>query len=422
MSKPKSYEISKHMVWEAFLRVKANQGAAGVDGESIEAFERDLKRNLYKLWNRMSSGSYFPPPVRMVEIPKPGGRGTRVLGVPTVADRIAQTVVKMYLEPKVEPIFHPDSYGYRPGRSALQAVGACRTRCWRRDWVIDLDIKAFFDTLDHELMLRAVRHHTGEKWILLYVERWLKAPLQQEDGTLVAREQGSPQGSAISPLLANLFMHYAFDAWMQRRYPRAEWERYCDDVVVHCKSEQQARYVLGVIRGRLAACKLTVNPAKTRIVYCKDDDRSGSAEHERFDFLGYTFRPRLSRSKKHDKVFVNFSPAVSDDAAKAIRQEIRSWRLQLRSDKTLGDLARMFNTIVRGWINYYGRYFPSMLYPTLRNLNRSLVRWARRKYKRLKIHDRRARRFLASVARREPNLFAHWRFGVRPDGWAMGAG
>jgi RNA-directed DNA polymerase len=410
------------MVWEAYLRVKANQGAAGVDGESIEEFERNLKGNLYKLWNRMSSGSYFPPPVRMVEIPKPGGRGTRVLGVPTVADRIAQTVVKMYLEPKVEPIFHPDSYGYRPGRSALQAVGACRTRCWRRDWVIDLDIKAFFDTLDHELMLRAVRHHTDEKWILLYVERWLKAPLQQEDGTRVAREHGSPQGSAVSPLLANLFMHYAFDAWMKRTFPLAEWERYCDDIVVHCKNEAQARFVLGRITARLAACRLTVNPAKTRIVYCKDDDRRGSAEHERFDFLGYTFRPRLSRSKKHDRFFVNFSPAVSDDAAKAIRQEIRSWKLQLRSDKSLRDLAYMFNPIVRGWVNYYGRYYPSMLYPTLRNLNRYLVRWARNKYRRLRIHGRRARKFLAGVARREPNLFAHWRFGMRPDGWARGAG
>ncbi len=419
MSKPKSHEISKHMVWNAYLKVKANKGAAGVDGESIEQFERNLKGNLYKLWNRMSSGSYFPEPVRMVEIPKSGGRGTRVLGVPTVADRIAQT---MYLEPKVEPIFHPDSYGYRPGRSALQAVGVCRERCWRRDWVIDLDIKAFFDTLDHDLVLRAVRHHTDEKWILLYVERWLTAPLQHEDGTLAARERGSPQGSAISPLLANLFMHYAFDAWMTRSFPLARWERYCDDVVVHCKSEQQAQYVLRAITERLASCKLELNPAKTCLVYCKDADRRESYEHERFDFLGYTFRPRLSRSKKHDKFFVNFSPAVSDEAGKAMRREIRSWQLHLRSDKALGDLARMFNAIVQGWINYYGRYYPSMLYPTLRNINRYLVRWARRKYRKLRIHGRRAYGFLVDVARREPNLFVHWRLGLRPGGRVMGAG
>ncbi len=420
-SKPKPYEISKKVVWEAYLRVKANKGAAGVDEETITEFERDLKGNLYKLWNRMSSGSYFPPPVRMVEIPKKDGKGTRVLGVPTVADRIAQTVVKLHLEPTVEPIFHPDSYGYRPGRSALQAVGVCRERCWRRDWVIDLDIKAFFDTLDHDLVLSAVRHHTEAQWILLYVERWLKAPLQREDGTLVAREQGSPQGSAISPLLANLFMHYAFDAWMKRTYPLAWWERYCDDVVVHCKDEQQARYILRRITERLARCKLEVHPVKTRIVYCKDDDRPGSSEHERFDFLGYTFRPRLSRSVKYDRFFVNFSPAVSDDATRAMRREIRHWRLQLRSDKTLGDLARMCNAIVQGWINYYGRYYPSMLYPSLRNINRYLVRWARRKFKRLRGHERRARVFVASVARREPDLFAHWRLGVRPDGWARGA-
>lgn len=413
MSKPKPFVISKEVVWEAYLRVKANKGAAGVDKESIEDFGKGLKGNLYRVWNRLCSGSYMPPPVRMVEIPKPGGRGVRILGVPTVADRIAQTVVKMYLEPQVEPVFHPDSYGYRPGRSALQAVGVCRERCWKRDWVIDLDIKAFFDTLDHELVLRAVRHHTDLRWILLYVERWLKAPLQREDGTLVAREQGSPQGSAISPLLANLFMHYAFDAWMKREFPEIGFERYCDDVVVHCKSERQAKYILSAITERLAGCKLVVNPDKTRLVYCKDDHRLGSHEHERFDFLGYTFRPRLSRSLKHDKYFVNFSPAVSDEAGKAMRREIRSWRLQRRSDKTLGDLARIFNRIVQGWINYYGRYYPSMLHRSLRPLNEYLVRWARRKYKRLHRHDEQARRFIADVCRREPNLFAHWRFGLR---------
>jgi RNA-directed DNA polymerase len=418
--KEKSFVISKEVVWEAYKRVRANQGATGVDGESIEELEVDLKDNLYKLWNRMSSGSYFPPPVREVEIPKPGGRGSRTLGVPTVADRIAQTVVKMYLEPGVEPVFHKDSYGYRPGRSALEAVGICRERCWRADWVIDLDIESFFDGLDHELILRAVSRHTDQKWILLYVERWLKAPLQRENGTLVERDRGTPQGSSISPLLANLFLHYAFDAWMQRELPHIRFERYCDDVIAHCVSERQARYVRDRIARRLAACGLRLNPAKTRIVYCKDADRNGSYEHERFDFLGFTFRPRLSKSR-FGKHFVNFSPAVSDDAVKAMGRELRSWRLHNRSDKTLTDLARMFNPIVRGWINYYGRFYKSRLYLILRRINEYLVRWARRKYKRLRRHDRRARRFLVSVARRQPDLFAHWRFGLRPDGWAMGA-
>jgi RNA-directed DNA polymerase len=413
-SRPRPYVISKRVVWEAYQRVKTNQGAAGVDGETIEEFERNLKGNLYKLWNRMSSGSYLPPPVRMVEIPKAGGRGVRVLGVPTVADRIAQTVVKAYLEPELEPRFHPDSYGYRPGRSALQAVGTCRERCWRSDWVVDLDVRAFFDTLDHELMLRAVARHTDQKWVLLYVERWLKAPLQRKDGSLVARERGSPQGSAISPLLANLFLHYAFDLWMQRTFPQLHFERYCDDAVVHCVSERQARHVRAAIAERLRDCRLELNETKTRIVYCKDADRRGSYPNERFDFLGYTFRPRLSKSRQ-GKHFVNFTPAVSDDAGKAMRREIRRWRLHERSDKTLGDLARMFNMIVQGWINYYGRFYKSMLYRTLRPINEYLVRWARRKYKRLQRHDRRAREFLASVSRREPNLFAHWRLGLRPS-------
>jgi RNA-directed DNA polymerase len=425
MSEPKPngkpFAISKWIVWEAYQRVKANDGAAGVDGESVAEFERDLKGNLYKLWNRLTSGSYFPAPVRAVEIPKPNGPGVRVLGVPTVADRIAQTVVRLYLEPKVEPLFHPDSYGYRPGRSALQAVGVCRERCWRRDWVIDLDIRAFFDSVDHELMLRAVRRHTDERWILLYVERWLKAPLHQEDGTLVPRDRGTPQGASISPLLANLFLHYAFDVWMGKRFPDVPFERYCDDAVVHCTTEKQAQVVQDAIAQRLAGCGLELHPDKTHIVYCKDADRRATYANERFEFLGYTFRPRLSKSR-FGKHFVNFSPAVSDDALKAMSRELRSWRISERSDKALDDLARRFNPVVQGWINYYGRFYKSRLYPLLRRINEYLVRWARRKYKRLHRHDRRARRWLVSVARRDPKLFAHWTLGVRPDGWTMGAG
>jgi RNA-directed DNA polymerase len=418
-SQVKPFEISKRVVWKAYLRVKANKGAAGVDGQTIEQYEQNLKNNLFKLWNRLSSGSYFPPPVKAVAIPKAGG-GSRILGVSTVDDRIAQTVAAMYLEREVEPVFHPDSYGYRPGRSALDAVGRCRERCWRNDWVIDLDVRAFFDSVDHSLMLKAVERHTDQRWILLYVTRWLAAPIQQPDGTLVARDRGTPQGSAISPVLANLYLHYAFDMWLVRTFPGVTFERYCDDAVIHCASEEQARQVRDALAVRLAAVGLELHPDKTRIVYCKDDDRRGDHEVTSFTFLGYTFRPRLAKSK-HGKHFVSFLPAVSRDAVTAMGREIRSWHIARRSDKSLTDLARMFNSIVHGWINYYGRFYKSMLYPLLRRINDHLVRWAMRKYKRLRRREKRAGELLAEASRRSPQLFAHWRFGLKPGGWTMGA-
>ena len=409
MSGPKSCDISKHVVFEAYRRVKANKGAAGVDGESILQFEQDVKGNLFKLWNRMSSGCYFPPPVRMVEIPKPSGEGTRVLGVPTVADRIAQTVVAMVLEPVVEKVFHPDSYGYRPGKSALDAVGACRQRCWRTNWVIDIDIHRFFDNLDHDLVLKAVAHHTDQRWILLYVQRWLRAPLMAQDGSLHARDRGSPQGSAISPLLANLFMHYACDSWMAREYPTVQFERYCDDIVVHCRSEDQAHLVRRGIAARLAECGgLQLHPDKTRIVYCKDGTRRGSYEHTSFTFLGYTFRSRRVRLKT-GKYFFGFNPAISDEAAKRVRAQIRSWRLHQRSRSTLSDLAHEINPIVRGWINYYGRFYPSKLVYSLNRINDYLVRWTEWKRKRYRGRWMQARRAMRRAYQTQPALFAHWR-------------
>jgi group II intron reverse transcriptase/maturase len=413
-SKPngKPFEISKWLVWEAWLKVKANKGAAGVDEESIEMFERDLAGNLYKLWNRLSSGSYMPPPVRAVEIPKRSG-GSRMLGVPTVADRVAQTVVRLVLEPEVEPLFHPDSYGYRTGRSALDAVARCRERCWKADWVIDLDLRSFFDSLDHRLVLRAVAHHTSERWILLYVQRWLKAPLQHADGTLKARDRGSPQGSAISPLLANMVLHYALDLWLVREFPGVPFERYADDVILHCNSKPRARVVLDAIVKRLASLGLEINPDKTRIVYCKDSNRGGSHEHERFDFLGYTFRPR-SALDRSGGLFVSFCPAISGDAAKAIRHAIRRWRLHLQGSLSLADLARQVNPIVRGWINYYGRFYPTELLRSLDRINQYLMRWAMRKYKRLRRHPKVAWKLVASVRKRQPGLFAHWQAGAAP--------
>ena len=334
----KPLPIGKRQVWEAYKRVKANRGAAGVDGQTLTKFEGNVANNLYKLWNRLSSGSYMPPAVRRVEIPKSDG-GVRPLGVPTVADRIAQMVVKQVLEPVLEPVFHEDSYGYRPGKSAHHAIAQARKRCWKYAWVVELDIKGFFDNIDHALLLKAVRHHTRESWVVMYIERWLKAPVQMLDGSLLERTRGTPQGGVISPLLANLFLHYVFDKWMQREYADVPFERYADDVVCHCRSQLQAQALIEDLGRRFAQCGLELHPLKTRVVYCKDADRRGSYAETSFDFLGFTFRPRLSKNR-WGKTFVNFSPAVSAKAGKAIRQEVRSWNLQNRSDKSLNRQGR----------------------------------------------------------------------------------
>ena len=406
MNKAKPFCISKWEVWEAYKRVKANQGAAGVDGESISEFEEELKNNLFKIWNRMSSGSYFPPPVRRVDIPKDDG-GMRPLGIPTVADRIAQTVVKRYLEPILEEYFHPDSYGYRPGKSAIEAVGTARQRCWRYGWVLDLDIKGFFDSIDQGLLLRAVRKHTNCKWVLLYIERWLKAPVQLEDGSLNHREKGTPQGGVISPLLANLFLHYAFDKWMQSNYPHIPFERYADDGICHCRSEAEAEGLRTAIERRFAECGLELNLQKTKIVYCKDDNRQGGYPEQKFDFLGYTFRPRRSKDR-WGRFFVGFSPAISNAAAKSLRETMRQWRIHRQSDKSLDDLARICNPVIRGWMNYYGCFYKSALYPIFQILNNTLARWASRKYKGLRKRKRGAHLWLQRIAHRQPCLFAHW--------------
>jgi RNA-directed DNA polymerase len=411
MAEAKPFRISKWVVLEAWEDVKANGGAAGVDGQTIEEFEDRLKDNLYRVWNRMSSGSYFPSAVRRVHIPKPDG-GERPLGIPTVADRVAQTVAKRYLEPLVEPLFHEDSYGYRPGKSALDAVGKARQRCWRNDWVLDLDIRGFFDNIDHDLMMHAVRKHTDCRWLLLYVERWLKAPVIEPDGKRVSRDRGTPQGGVISPLLANLFLHHVFDAWMAERFPSIPFERYADDIVVHCRTERQAQFLRRNIEARLARCRLTLHPEKTRIVYCKDDKRTGSYPEQAFDFLGYRFQKRSAKTRD-GQLFVGFSPAISPKAAKRIGSTIRRWNVHLRVSGTLEDLAESFNREVRGWIAYYGRYYKSALVHLLGRLNYRLERWAHRKYKGIR-SLRRARDWLRRIARRQPRLFAHWSFGVLP--------
>jgi group II intron reverse transcriptase/maturase len=406
VDKAKPFCISKREVWTAFKRVKANRGAAGVDDQTIEEFEKDLKNNLFKLWNRMSSGSYMPSPVRRVDIPK-GDGGTRTLGIPTVSDRIAQMVVKQCLEPLLEPMFHEHSYGYRPGRSAHDALAMTRQRCWQHDWVLDLDIKGFFDNIDWELLMRAVRRHTDCAWVLLYIERWLKAPMSTPDGTQVSREKGTPQGGVISPILANLFLHYAFDRWMEENNPDIPFERYADDVICHCRSEAQAHSLRQTLEVRLAACKLELHPQKTRIVYCKDTNRRGSYSEQRFDFLGFTFRPRTSRNRA-GALFVSFSPAVSDKAAKAMRKVVRGWKLHRRSDLALEEIARWSRPKLLGWVQYYGRFNRSALCNALRTLDPFIVRWAQRKYTRLRGHTKRTWDWLRRIQTRQPNLFAHW--------------
>jgi RNA-directed DNA polymerase len=410
----KSFEIPKRLVFEAWKKVRANDGAPGVDRVSITEFESRERDHLYKLWNRMSAGSYMPSPVRAVEIPKDHGTGVRVLGVPTTADRVAQTAAAMLLEEKLEPIFHPDSYGYRPGRSAHDALAVTRRRCWEKDWILDLDIQSFFDSVPHDLLLRAVAHHTRERWVLLYIERWLTAPVQMSDGTLVAREKGTPQGSPISPVLANLFLTYAFDQWMTREHSGVSFERYADDIVVHCDTESQAHRLWVEIAKRLKTVGLELHPEKTKVVYCKDANRRDEAKHTSFDFLGYTFRGRMARGPRG--YFVSFAPAIAPTARRALSRAIRAWHLRRRSTSDLSSIAAEINPQVRGWIGYYGAFYRSELHFLAYRIDQHLVRWARHKFKRLRYTPVRAWAWLAAVKRREPGLFVHWHGAPSPTG------
>ena len=407
MTKP--YQISKELVLKAYQKVKSNGGAAGVDRESLQAFETKLKDNLYKVWNRLSSGSYFPPPVRGVGIPKKSG-GVRMLGVPTVADRVAQSVVKMVLEPILEPVFHEDSYGYRPGRSAHDAIAVVRKRNWEYDWVVEFDIKGLFDNIDHELLLRALRKHCQTPWVLLYVERWLKAPMETPEGELIERTKGTPQGGVVSPLLANLFLHYAFDRWVSENLPGVPFCRYSDDGVLHCKSKAQAELVIQKLGNRFRECRLELHPEKTQIVYCRDSNRKGNYPVQRFTFLGFTFCARQAVGK-NGVWFTSFLPGVSRDALRNMRQTIRRWKLQFKNSLELADLSVQFNPILRGWQNYYMRFYGSAMSPVWQHMNHYLVHWMMRKYKQLKGHKTRACRTLRFLAKEKPNLFAYWKAG-----------
>ena len=408
----KPFNIDKKQVYEAYQAVKSNGGAAGVDGQTIEQFEADLKGNLYKIWNRMSSGSYCPPPVRAVSIPKKTG-GQRILGVPTVADRVAQMVVKQVIEATLDAVFLADSYGYRPGKSALDAVGVTRERCWKYDWVLEFDIRGLFDNIDHTLLVRAVRKHVTCPWALLYIERWLKAPMVDEAGERIERSRGTPQGGVVSPILSNTFLHYAFDLWMARTHPDFLWCRYADDGLVHCRSEQEAQALKGELHARLEACGLELHPTKTKIVYCRDGKRKATYPNVKFDFLGYCFRPRLVRRRRDNTLFCGFNPAVSVSALKAMRSTIRDLNLRRQTQLALHDIAQQINPLLRGWLEYYGRYAPSALYPLLRYVNQTLLAWAMRKFKRFKAHKIRASGFLQRLAAGRPDLFVHWQLGMR---------
>jgi group II intron reverse transcriptase/maturase len=421
MDETKPFTISKEAVYEAYKEVKANNGTSGIDNQSIADYEKDLDNNLYKLWNRMSSGCYFPQPVKMVAIPKPNG-GTRILGIPTVEDKIAQMTAKKYFEPCVEPLFHKDSYGYRPNKSAIDGVAITRERCWRNDFVLEFDIQGLFDNIDHKMLMQLVKRHTKEKWIVLYIERWLKSPFQTEDGTNVERMSGTPQGGVISPVLANLFLHYVFDEYMAREFPKVQWARYADDAVIHCKSEKQAQFIHGKLIARFFEWGLKLHPQKTKIVYCKSKKCKDDHTHLSLDFsfLGFTFRPREAKNKQGE-LFTSFLPAISGKAKQNIREEVRSWRLQLKSNKSLQDLADTYNRKIQGWRNYYSYFYPSELYDVFRYIDTCLIKWARRKYNKLNTR-RKAEQWLKSVRKREPTLFAHWKpFETTKMVWMVGS-
>lgn len=411
MTKGKSFKITQKEVLEAYKKVKANKGAPGTDGVSLQEYENNLANNLYTLWNRMASGSYFPKAVRGVEIPKKNGNGKRILGVPTIDDRIAQKVMMTRLEPGVEPYFYEDSYGYRPSKHAIDAIRTTKKRCWQYDWIIEFDIKGLFDFIDHDLLMRAVKAHTEENWMILYIERSLKAPMVTPDGREVARTRGTPQGGVASALLANLFMHYTFDHWMTRNYSNNPWARYADDGVIHCRSEQEAKEILEQLTSRMRECKLEIHPTKTKIVYCKDDNRKGTYENTSFDFLGYTFRRRLVRTRKGN-YFVGFSPAVSTEAVRSFEGKIR--KLRKLSFLKFEELASQINPIIIGWFNYFKHFTESEAKKILSRVNLSLARWVMKKYKRFKNKFLAALRWLGTIAKSTPNLFAHWKMGLCP--------
>jgi RNA-directed DNA polymerase len=408
MKENKPIEIQKSLIYKAWLSVKRNAGASGIDGQSITDFEQKLEANLYKIWNRMSSGSYFPPPIRGVEIPKKSG-STRTLGIPTIADRVAQTAVRNLLMNRFEAIFDDDSYGYRPGKSAHDALAVTRERCWKYDWVLEYDIKGLFDNISHDLLMKAVRMHVEEKWMVMYIERWLKAPMILEDGTEVPRDKGTPQGGVISPLLANLFMHYVTDKWARRELPGVPFCRYADDGLFHCKSKVQAEKVLDKLRDRLQQCNLEAHPVKTKIVYCQDEKRKFNHEFKSFEFLGYEFICRKAKNRKTGKYFKSFLPAIGKRRLKELKWYVKYKLSALRRlEWSLEHLAKEINPIISGWYNYYAKFYPSRMSELAWFVDNRLLRWLRLKYKNLRRSKKKAVVLMKRIQQAQPKLFFHW--------------
>ncbi|SEJ82877.1 group II intron reverse transcriptase/maturase [Cyclobacterium xiamenense] len=403
--------ISREMVWNAYLKVKANGKSAGVDEVSMDSFNADRTKHLYKLWNRMASGSYFPPAVRESEIPKKDGK-VRKLGIPTISDRVGQMVVKDYLEPRLEKLFSDSSYGYRPHRNAHQALESVRSNCHRLDWVIDLDIKGFFDNIDHGKLMQALEKHVPEKWVLLYITRWLEAPVEKTSGDLVEKQgKGTPQGGVVSPLLSNLFLHYALDRWLENTDKTVKFARYADDAILHCNDKAHAERTLKAVRERMADCGLKLHPDKTKTVYCKDYRRRMKGENVKFDFLGYSFQPRTTRSRKTGKLFLGFDCAISIGSRKRIADKLEELDIVNMSCRSIVGIAKILNPMIRGWVNYYARFRGYELSKVFQLLRRRLVRWARKRYKRYKTSLNRAFRWLDRVRVQFPTLFYHWQVG-----------
>lgn len=398
------------MVWEAYQKVRSNKGSAGIDAIDMQEFDADRRRHLYKLWNRMASGSYFPPPVKEVGIPKKDG-SIRKLGIPTISDRVGQMVVKMFVEPRLEAVFSPNSFGYRPKRNAHQALSKVRENCWKQNWVIDLDIKGFFDNIDHNKLMLAVEKHVPENWVKLYIKRWLEAPVITISGKRIQKQgKGTPQGGVISPLLANLFLHYAFDKWLERTDKNVVFTRYADDVILHCNTKAHAEKVLNLVHQRMASVGLELHPQKTKIVYCRDYRRKEKYPTIKFDFLGYSFQPRTAFSKKKRKLFLGYDCAISIGSRKRIADKLEELGVNKLTFKSIVGVAQYLNPIIRGWVRYYGKFKMYELTKVFRLLSKRLVWWARKRYKRYKTSISKGYQWLAEVRKQYPTLFYHWNF------------
>jgi RNA-directed DNA polymerase len=408
----KSVPITKEMVWEAYKKVKSNGGSAGIDHQSLSEFDKVRSKGLYKIWNRLASGSYLAPKIKRVTIPKGKGK-TRPLGIPTVGDRVAQQVVKSYIEPRFEAIFADNSYGYRPKKSAHSAIKEVQQNVLKYSWVLDLDIKEFFENVSHELLMKALRKHVSEQWVLMYIQRWLEAPVQLEDGSIKEPTgKGTPQGGVISPLLANLYLHYCVDKWLEKHYPEIKMVRYADDLIIHCGSYAIATQILSTLTARLTACGLTAHPEKTKIVYCKKDKRNLEGYPVQFDFLGFSFQP-IRYKLKTGGSFLQFDCKMSRKSKVRITEELKKSEFHRKSQWSIQGIANLLNPKIRGWIQYYGKISKRSLKPVFYYLHQRIIRWILNKYKSFKGSKVKAIAWLRAIGKSYPNLFYHWELGYK---------